>query len=193
MMQATNNYGPKTIVLQGMRKPISNKLKSGNVTLLYSEPNNEKHENGIGFIIKDSLLNLVKKFQKVNDRLCCLTLISIIFDIVLINYYVPTETADGKLKSTFYEILGRTLNSIPRLWIKIVIRDMNAQKRIFNVCKWIFKKMTDKENVHLKFNNNVLKFVSFAASKYFIISSTMFQRKEIFKHKWISSDRKTKS
>jgi len=67
-----------------MRWPGSGNLKSGNITLFYSGLNNGKHENEVGFIIKDLLLKLVKKFEAVNDRLCYLTITGKIFYIVMI-------------------------------------------------------------------------------------------------------------
>jgi len=189
LIQVTNSYKPDIIALQEMRWPGTGNVKSDNVTLFYSGPNNGKHENGVGFIIKDSRLNLVKKFEPINDRLCYLTITGKIFDIVLINCYAPTETADEDLKDAFYETLERIFNSIPTNSIKIVLGDMNAQVgREKN-----FKKTAGKESFHLHSNNNGLRLVSFATSKDLTISSTMFQRKEIHKHTWKSPDGKTMS
>lgn len=81
----------------------------GKVTLFYGGPNNGKHENGVGFMKKYSLLNLVKKFEPVNDRPCYLTITGTVFDIVMINCYD--------------ECLERTFNSVPRHSIKIVQGD----------------------------------------------------------------------
>jgi len=164
-------------------------VKLDNVTLFYSGPNNGKHENGVGFMIKDSLLNLVKKFEPVNNRLCYITITGKIFDIELINCYAPTETADEDLKDAFYETLERTFNCIPANYIKIVLGDMNAQVGR----ERIFKNTVGKESFHLQSNNNGLRLVSFATSKDLTISKTMFQRKQIQKHTWTSPDGKTKS
>lgn len=161
-----------------MRWPGNSNLKSGRVTLFYSGSNNGKHENGVGFIIKDSSLNLVKKFEPVNDRICYITITGKVFDIIMINCYAPTETADSDLKDAFYETLERTLNSIPSHSIKIILGDTNAQVGREKV----FEKTAGKESFHLQSNNNGLRLVSFAVSKDLTISNTMFQQKEIHKH-----------
>ncbi|XP_015370947.1 PREDICTED: craniofacial development protein 2-like [Diuraphis noxia] len=110
-----------------MRWAGTSNVKSDNLTLFYSGPNNGKHENGVDYVIKDSLINQVKKFEPVNDRLCHLTIIGKIFDIVLINCYAPTESVDEDLKDAFYETLERIFNCIPAYYIKIVLGDMNTQ------------------------------------------------------------------
>jgi len=160
LIQVTNSYRPDIIALQEMRWPETGNVKSDNVTLFYSGPNNEKHENGVGFMIKDSRLKLVKKFESINDRLCYLTITGKIFDIVLVNCYAPTETADEDLKDAFYETLERTFNCIPTNSIKIVLGDMNAQVGR----ERIFKKTAGKESFYLHSNNNGLRLVSFATS-----------------------------
>lgn len=101
-------------------------------------------------MIKNSRLKLVKELEPINDRLCYLTYLTVtitgkIFDIVLINCYAPTETADEDLKDAFYETLKRTFNCIPANYIKIVLGDMNAQVGQ----ERIFKKMVGKESFHL--------------------------------------------
>jgi len=40
------------------------------MTIFYSGNGNGRHEYGVGFIVKESLVKLVKKFEAVDDRLC---------------------------------------------------------------------------------------------------------------------------
>lgn len=115
----------------------------------------------------------MKKFEPVNDRICYLTITSKAIDILMVNCYAPTETADRNLKDAFYETLERNFNSIPSHSIKIVLGDMNAQVGR----ERIFEKTVGKESLHLQSNNNGLRLVSFTASRDLTISSTMFQRK----------------
>lgn len=42
------------------------------MTVSYGENDNGRHEYGVSFIVKESLLKLGKKFEAVDDRLCYL-------------------------------------------------------------------------------------------------------------------------
>jgi len=122
-------------------------------------------------MVRDSLLNLVKKFKPVNDKLSYLTITGKVFDIVMINCYVPTEILDGDLRDAYYKTLEITFYSIPRYAIKFVIGDTKAQVGQ----ERIFQKTAGKESFHLESINNGLRLINFAASKDLMISSTMFQ------------------
>lgn len=49
------------------------------------------------------------------------------------------------------------------------------------------------QSMHSESNNNGLRLISFASTKGLVISSTQFQRKEIYKQTWVSPDGRTKS
>lgn len=189
IIRMTNKYKTEITALQEIRWPGNGNLKSENSTLFYSGTNNQRHENGVGFIVKDTMINLVKKFEPISDRICYLQISGKVLDIVLINCYAPTESADYNTKDEFYDSLERTFDSIPRNCIQIMVGDLNAQVG----CEEVFQRTAGKESLHLVSNNNGIRLISFAASKDLIISSTQFQRKEIHKHTWTSPDGKFKS
>jgi hypothetical protein len=78
---------------------------------------------------------------------------------------------------------------IPRSYIRILVGDQNAQVGREHA----FRHTIGKESMHSEKNNNGLRLISFASTKGLVISSTQFQRKEIYKHTWVSPDGKTKS
>jgi len=63
---ATDNYRSEIValqVLQEIRLLGNDNLQLGNVIMFYNGLNNNKNENGVSFIIKYSLLNLIKKLS----------------------------------------------------------------------------------------------------------------------------------
>jgi len=99
------------------------------------------------------------------------------------------ETADCELKVLFYDDLDRVLDNIPRESIKIVVGDFNAQVGREN----IFKPIVGKESLHQESNNNGMRLISLCTDKGLVISSTQFQRKDIYKHTWIAPGGQYKS
>jgi len=81
----------------------------------------------VDFIVKESLLKLVKNFEAVDDRLCYLIIYGKPFNIRLINSYAPTGTADNDYKDSFYDNLERVYDLIPKNCIRILVGDQNAQ------------------------------------------------------------------
>jgi len=172
--------------LQEIRWPGSGNLKSENITVFFSGKKNGKHDNGVGFKIKASMSKLVKKFDAIQDRICYIVLTGKIFDTVIVNCYASTETADCELKDQFYDDLDRVFDNLPRVSIKIVVGDFNAQVGRKN----IFKPIVGKEILHQESNNNGMRLISLCTDKWLVISSTQFQRNDIYiyKHTWIAPD-----
>ncbi|XP_025410755.1 craniofacial development protein 2-like [Sipha flava] len=135
-------------------------------------------------VLKASLSRLVKKFEPINDRICYIILTGKIFDSVIINCYALTETADCELKDQFYDDLDRVLDNIHKEYIKIVVEDFNTQVGREN----IFIPIVGKKILHKESNNNGMRLISLCTDKGLVISSTQFQRKDIYKHTWIASD-----
>jgi len=77
----------------------------------------------------------------------------------------------------------------PRRAIKIIMGDMNAKIGRGNV----FRPSIGKESLHIVFNDNGTRFISFAMSRNIIISSTYFQRNDIYKRTCVSPNVTTKN
>lgn len=91
------------------------------MTIFYSRSDNGRHEYGVGFILKEPLVKLVKKFEAIDDRLCYLIIKGKTSNIAIINCYAPTETADNDSKDSFYDNLERVYDMIPRNCIRILV------------------------------------------------------------------------
>lgn len=173
VLKEINRYNVDIVGLQEIRWPGSGNLKSENMTVFFSGKNNGKHDNGVGFVIKSSVLRLVKKFELINDRICYIVLTGKTFDTGIVNCYAPTKTADCELKDLFYDDLDRVLDNIPRESIKIVVGDFNAQVGREN----IFKLIVGKESLHQESNNNGMRLISLCTDKGLVISSTQSNEK----------------
>lgn len=66
MWAAIQNYNITILVLQEVRWPGEENLKNNDKTIFYSGNRNGKFENGVGFVLSESILPHVKTFQAIN-------------------------------------------------------------------------------------------------------------------------------
>jgi hypothetical protein len=71
---------------------------------------------------------------------------------------------------SFYEELGRVFDQFPRYDMKILLGDFNAKVGRED----IFKPTMGNESSHEISNDNGVRVVNFATSKYLVVKSTMF-------------------
>lgn len=150
-------------------------LKLEKHTVFYS--GGTKHEKGVGFIVSDQVLQNVKRFEAINDRICYLEIQCRWFKIILITCYGPTEDKDEDKKSEFNEDIKRMYSTLPNNHIKIMLGDFNAK-----IGKEpTLKRTIGKESLHETSNDNGERLINLASASNMIISSTCFPRKNIHK------------
>lgn len=164
-------------------------MHTENATVFYSGTNSNKHEKGVEFVVNNTILPCIKKFEAVNKRICYIHVAERKFDLILINCYAPTEEKDEKEKSAFYEEIEKVFDSLPRYCIKVRVGDFNAQVGK----EMMFRPTIGKDSLHETSNDNGSKLINFAISRELVISSTYFPRKNIHKHTWSVPDGRTKT
>ena len=84
----------------------------GNSTIYYSG-HPSQHIYGVGFVVKNTLLNAVLQFKPINDRIWVLRLKGKFYNTTIINAYAPTDGADEDRKEEFYGELDRIFQLVP--------------------------------------------------------------------------------
>ncbi|XP_025405871.1 uncharacterized protein LOC112680089 [Sipha flava] len=122
------------------------------ITAVQEISGGEKHERGVGFIIKDKFLPNVVKFEPIKDK-------------------------SEEVKNAFYDELDRVCDGLTSGKPKIIIGDFNTKvgrERIYRPTIGI-------NSLHSESNENGNKLISFATARNMVISSTMFPHKSIHK------------
>lgn len=180
IVSCLERYRLDITAVQEIRWDGSGSIKSQGNTILNS--GGEKHERGVGFIIKDKVLPNVVKFEPISDRICYMEFKCKWFNIVIVNCYAPTEDKSEEVKNAFYDELDRVCDELPSGKPTIFIGDFNAKVGREKV----YRPTIGMNSLHSESNENGNKLISFAAARNMVISSTMFPLKNIHKQTWIS-------
>lgn len=151
-------YKVQLVALQETRLPGEGCITTGNSSLIYGGITNNKHENGVGFLVNKKLIPWVKKFRAINDRICYIQINMKHRNLAVICTYAPTENSHEETKDTFYEQLEHTCDSIPRYYTKIIVGDLNAQVGREEE----YKQTAGSYSYHENSNNNGIRLINFA-------------------------------
>ena len=103
----------------------SGKSTKKNAVLYYS--GGEKHQNGVGIMIKKKYESAVNGFWPISERVVMIRLDGKPFDIVVIQVYAPTSThSDGEVEE-YYADIQKAIDQIKQTDILIVMGDKNAK------------------------------------------------------------------
>lgn len=115
----------KCVTLQEIRLEDAGTSKISQTTIINGSIE-RGHKLRTGFVVRESIIHMVKEFKGVRTRISTLTLKDNDLNIVLINVRAPTEDRDEEEKKDFYErleeIFDKTLGNII-----IVLGGLNAK------------------------------------------------------------------
>ena len=114
--------------LQETRLPDSGSLKEKDYTFFWQGKNsNEPRQHGVGFAVRNSLLNTIEPGSNGFERLLTLRLNTTAGPVTLISVYAPTLSATPDDKDEFYDRLAATISSIPSKEEVVLLGDFNAR------------------------------------------------------------------
>ena len=87
----------------------------------------DKHEQGVGFLVHDDIVNTVMGCRRVSSRLIVIRLRASPFNITIIQAYAPTSDYDDDVVEDFYDHLQEILDQFPKKDILVALGDWNAK------------------------------------------------------------------
>lgn len=113
--------------LQETRLAGSGKLKEKDYTFFWQGKSaEESREHGVGFAVRNSLLNMVEPGDKGSERLLTLRLHTSVGPVTLLSAYAPTLTSTPEAKDEFYTKLNDVIRDL-RSEHLILLGDFNAR------------------------------------------------------------------
>lgn len=102
-------------------------IESWRVYHFFFSGSENSHHFGSGFAVHRSVIQYIKEFNPVSERISVLTLTTNPINLSIINSHAPTEGKDDVEKELFYEQLTDTYERNFGNVIKIVLGDINAK------------------------------------------------------------------
>ena len=87
----------------------------------------DRHEHGVGFLIHKDTVNAIMGCRPVSSRLITIRLKASLFNITIIQAYVPTTDYDNDDIEDFYDQLQEVIDQMPKKDIFLVQGDWNAK------------------------------------------------------------------
>uniref|UniRef100_A0A2C9LCX7 Endonuclease/exonuclease/phosphatase domain-containing protein n=1 Tax=Biomphalaria glabrata TaxID=6526 RepID=A0A2C9LCX7_BIOGL len=115
------------VALQETRLADSGSIKEKDYSFFWQgKTESEVREHGVGFAVKNTLLNTVELKCNGSERLLSLRLKTSIGHVTLIYAYAPTLSSTPEAKDMFYDNLSSALSEIPTTEQVIILGDLNA-------------------------------------------------------------------
>ena len=150
-------------------------------TILYSGRDDNIHQSGVALVMTKQTAGCLEGWVPVSDRIVTARFTSRFIKTTVVQVYAPTNEADEETEDSFYDMLQRVADKIPRHDMIMMMGDWNAK---------IGAKQEGENGVVGRHgfgderSENGVRFVSFCAANNLAIVSTMFPHKNIHKYIW---------
>ena len=93
----------------------------------YYSGKEDKHEQGVGFLVQKDIANTVMGCQPISSRLITIRLRASPFNISIVQVYAPTSDYEDEEVEDFYNQLQEVVEQVPKKDILVVQGDWNAK------------------------------------------------------------------
>ena len=154
---------------------------------LFLSGNNISRSNGVGFLVKKTLVPRVDRYEPISDRLAILSLKGKFSKMHFIQCYFPTTTHPDDEVTELYEQVQTIVNDIPKRDHLFIMGDFNCKLgNLHNTYPNSIGKHTTGN-----YNPRGEQLAKFCASNNLVVTNTLFQKRKLFT--WTSPDGKTKN
>lgn len=152
--------------------------------LIYSgmPKDDDPHKHGVGIYLRKSIRSALICWKPISERIISARLRNKNKHTSVVQCYAPTEDSDLSEKENFYSLLDRTLNSIPKTDIIILMGDFNAQIGSDNID---YERIMGRQAIGTCNENGEL-FLEICNNHDLKIAGSVFPHKECHKVTWTS-------
>ena len=154
---------------------------------IYYSGKQDKHEEGVGFLVHNNIVNSILGCRPVSSRLISIRLKASPFNITVIQAYAPTTDYSDEEIEDFYQQLQEVVDQTPKKDIIVVQGDWNAKIGKDAYPNW---KGTCGSSCNQSTNDRGLRLLEFAAVNSLTVANTLGKHKISRKMTCYSPDNK---
>ena len=95
--------------------------------ILYSGRDDNIHQSGVALVMTKKAAVCLESWMPVSDRIMTARFASRFIKTTVVQVYAPTNEADEETKDSFYDLLQRVTDEIPRHDMIMMMGDWNAK------------------------------------------------------------------
>ena len=156
------------------------KTQTGEI-ILYLGRDDNIHQSGVALVMTKQAAGCLESWMPVSDRIMTARFASRFIKTTVVQVYAPTNEADEETKDSFYDLLQRVTDEIPRHDMIMMMGDWNAK---IGAPQEGEGGVVGRHGLGDERSENGVRFVSFCAANSLAIVSTMFPHKNIHKYTW---------
>ena len=143
------------------------------------------NQSGVALVMTKQEAGCLESWMPVSDRIMTARFTSRFIKTTVVQVYAPMNEADEETKDSFYDLLQRVTDEIPKHEMIMMMGDWNAMIRAAQKGEDGVVGRHGLEDERLE---NGVCFVSFCAANNLAIASTIFPHKKIHKYTWTASN-----
>ncbi|KAH0817858.1 hypothetical protein GEV33_004933 [Tenebrio molitor] len=185
------NYGVEIMGISEARWKGVGEISVDRYKIIYSgqDETTGEHMNGVAIILNNKVRDSLISWEPVNDRIITARINMKNNNFTVVQCYAPTNVADIEDKEVFYSTLNRTMGSIPKEDIVLLMGDFNAKVGTDNNG---LEDIMGKNGIGEK-NENGEMMVELCGLHQLKIGGTLFKHKNCHKITWVSPDKKVQN
>ena len=149
----------------------------------------DQHIHGVAIILNQKASKALIEWTPISERIIRARFDSKYCKTTIIQIYAPTNDKDDDVKEEFYNSLNREIRNTPKHDMLLVIGDFNAK---VGQDRHGFEVAMGHEGIGDR-NENGSRLLECCVNNELVVTGTIFQHKNIYKHTWNSPDGKTKN
>ena len=143
---------------------------------MFLSGNDTSRSNGVGFLVKKSLVPMVDEFDSISDRLAVLSIKSKFSNITFIQCYFPTSSYSDDDVTAMYDKLQALVEKVPKRDHLFIMGDFNCK---LGKLQEYYPNVIGKHTI-VSANDRGDLLAKFCVTNDLVVTNTLFQKRKLY-------------